>query len=132
MVEALGQTSKVVLCPDAGSLSNSHILNNYKKIIDELTSKGYLTDVAWWGQLEKSKQPDIDELSNTLDFELITPREFFNHTNKANWLYRRRYTPDIVVNQSDFKFLNLPNNNAVIAAKSGLGTGKTEALIRLI
>ncbi|QLE46681.1 hypothetical protein FD723_41580 (plasmid) [Nostoc sp. C052] len=57
-----------------------------------------------WGQLEKSKQPDIDELSNTPDFELITPREFFNHTNKANWLYRRRYTPDIVVNHLILNF----------------------------
>jgi Origin of replication binding protein len=131
-VEALGTTNKVVLCPDAGSLTNSHISGNYRKIIDELTSKGYLIDVAWWGQFEKGKHQDIDELSNTLNFQLITPREFFNHTNKVNWLYRRRYTPDIVVNQTEFQFPKLPNNNVVIAAKSGLGTGKTEALIRLI
>ncbi|MCC5620801.1 hypothetical protein [Nostoc sp. CHAB 5715] len=76
VVEALGQTNKVVLCPDAGSLSNSHILNNYKKITEELTSRTYSVNVAWWNQLEKNQDPDIDELENTLSFDLITPENF--------------------------------------------------------
>ncbi|MHC5763818.1 MAG: hypothetical protein ACYTXR_39910, partial [Nostoc sp.] len=55
VVDGLGQVSKVVLCPDAGSLTNSHILNNYKKITEELTSRTYSISVAWWNQLEKGK-----------------------------------------------------------------------------
>ncbi|GBE95645.1 plasmid replication protein, CyRepA1 family [Nostoc cycadae] len=132
VLEALGTINKVFLCPDAGSLVNSHILGNYRKIIDELTSKDYSVNVGWWGQFQKGKHSDIDELPNTLDFQLITPKEFFNHTNKANWLHRRTYTADIVVNQADFKFPKVPKTNAVIGVNSGLGTGKTEALIKLI
>lgn len=77
VIDALGQTSKVVLCPDAGSLSNSGILSNYKKIIEALTSKAHSVSVAWWNQLEKGQDPDIDELDNILGFDLITPGEFF-------------------------------------------------------
>lgn len=142
--EALGQTSKVVLFPDAGSLSNSHILSNYKKIIEELTSRTYSISVAWWNQLEKGKDPDIDELDNTLGFDLITPGEFLSLANESeskdenqdwawrNWLKSRTYTPDIVVNQSKFRFPQVPDKNVIIPARSGLGSGKTEALIEQI
>ncbi|AVH65232.1 plasmid replication protein, CyRepA1 family [Nostoc sp. 'Peltigera membranacea cyanobiont' N6] len=144
VADGLGQTSKVVLCPDAGSLDNSHILSNYKKIIEELTSRTYSVSVAWWDQLEKGQHPDIDELDNILGFDLITPGEFFSLADESeskddsqdwawrNWLKSRRYTPDIVVNQSQFRFAQIPDNDAIISAKSGLGSGKTEALIELI
>jgi Origin of replication binding protein len=144
VVEALGQTSKVVLCPDAGSLSNSHILNNYKKIVEELTSRTYSVNVAWWNQVEKGKDLDIDELDNTLGFDLITPGEFLSLANESeskdenqdwawrNWLKSRTYTPDIVVNQSKFRFPQVPDKNVIIPGKSGLGSGKTEALIEQI
>jgi len=144
VIDGLGQASKVVLCPDAGSLSNSGILSNYKKIIEALTSKAYSVSVAWWNQLEKEKDHDIDELSNTLDFNLITPEEFFSLAKDSEskddsedwawrkWLKSRRYTPDVVVNQSKFRFPQIPDKDVIIAAKSGLGSGKTEALIELI
>ncbi|MEW6499723.1 MAG: hypothetical protein AB1589_45760, partial [Cyanobacteriota bacterium] len=143
VIDGLRQASKVVLCPDAGSLSNPAILGNYKKIIEELTSKAYSVSVAWWGQLEKDNS-DIDELTNTLDFDLITPGEFLSLANESeskdenqdwawrNWLKSRTYTPDIVVNQSKFRFAQIPNKDVIISAKSGLGSGKTEALIELI
>lgn len=143
-VEALGTTSKVVLCPDAGSLANSHILGNYKKIVEKLTSIAYTVSVAWWGQLEKGKDCDIDELDNTLDFDLITPGEFFSRAVDTeiqdesqdwawcNWLKSRCYTPNIVLNQPQFRFPIIPDNDVVIGVKSGLGSGKTEALLELI
>lgn len=144
VLNGLGQTSKVVLCPDAGSLTNSHILNNYKKITEELTSRTYSVSVAWWNQLEKGKDPDIDEIDNTLGFDLITPGEFFSLTDESkskddsqdwawrNWLKSRIYIPDIVVNQSKFRFPQIPDKDAIIPAKSGLGSGKTEAVIEQI
>lgn len=144
VTEALGQVSKVTLCPDAGSLDNSHILRAYKSTIEALTSKAYSVSVAWWNQLEKGKDSDIDELSNILDFDLITPGEFFlladgleSKDDSQDWAWRRwiksrRYTADIVVNQPKFRFSQIPENNVILAVKSGLGSGKTEALIELI
>ncbi|HEY9799260.1 MAG TPA: plasmid replication protein, CyRepA1 family [Leptolyngbyaceae cyanobacterium] len=61
VLEALNQVKKVVLCPDAGSVNNAHILANYKRIIEELTNRTYSVSVAWWGQVTK-EQDDIDEL----------------------------------------------------------------------
>ncbi|MHC5821829.1 MAG: plasmid replication protein, CyRepA1 family, partial [Nostoc sp.] len=144
VVEGLGQASKVVLFPDAGSLSNGGILSNYKKIIEELTTRTYSVSVAWWNQLEKGKDPDIDELENTLGFDLITPGEFLSLANESeskdenqdwawrNWLKSRTYTPDIVVNQSKFRFPQIPDKDIIVSVKSGLGTEKTGALIEQI
>lgn len=55
------QSSKIILFPDAGSLSNDHILRQYKSTIKALTSKAYSVSVAWWGQNNKNCN-DIDEL----------------------------------------------------------------------
>lgn len=144
VIDGLGASGKVVLCPDAGSLDNPHILNNYEKIIEELTAKTYSVSISWWNQLEKGKDLDIDELSNTLGFDLITPGEFFSlakdkefKDDSQDWAWRKwlkshSYTPDIVVNQSKFRFPQIPERDVIIAAKSGLGSGKTEALIELI
>ncbi|MHC5771318.1 MAG: plasmid replication protein, CyRepA1 family [Nostoc sp.] len=144
VVEGLAQTSKVILCPDAGSLDNGHILSNYKKIVEELTTRAYSVSVAYWDQVEKGKDPDIDELGNTLGFDLITPGEFFSLAGESElkddsqdwawrkWLKSRIYTPDIVVNQSKFRFSQIPDNNVIVGVKSGLGTEKTGALIEQI
>jgi len=144
VTESLAEVNKVVLCPDAGSLANSSILGNYKKIVEKLTSIAYSVSVAWWGQVEKEESCDIDELDDTLDFELITPGEFFSLADESqlqdesqdwawrNWLKSRHYTADIVLNQPKFRFPQIPDHDAVIAVKSGLGTEKTKALIELI
>ncbi|EKE96425.1 hypothetical protein FDUTEX481_09771 [Tolypothrix sp. PCC 7601] len=75
---------KVNLFPDSGSLSNTQILKQYKSTIEALTSKAYSVSVAWWGQIQKGIDQDIDELENTLDFDLITPGEFFNLVGEEN------------------------------------------------
>jgi hypothetical protein len=155
--EALGQTSKVVLCPDAGSLSNSHILNNYKKITEELTNRTYSVNVAWWNQLEKGKDPDIDELENTLGFDLITPGEFFAIADKQLKLVeQQKQTADKAKQRSNeieqlasirqrlthiteipYRVVNVPHMGEVLKDLiepgtvniiiSDTGTGKTEA-----
>ncbi|MBD2440991.1 plasmid replication protein, CyRepA1 family [Nostoc sp. FACHB-110] len=144
VTESLAEVTKIVLCPDAGSLNNPLILGNYKKIIQELTSIAYSVSVAWWGQIYKEKSPDIDELDNTFLFDLITPGEFFSLADESQlqdesqdwawrkWLKNRRYTADIVLNQPKFRFPTIPERGVVIGVKSGLGSGKTEALIELI
>jgi hypothetical protein len=136
--------SKVILCPDAGSLSNGSILRLYKSTIEVLTSNAYSVSVAWWGQFEKDSSCDIDELDNTLDFDLITPGEFFSLADESQlqdesqdwawrrWLESRRYTPDIVMNQPKFRFAQIPDRDVIIAGKSGLGTEKTGAMLEQI
>ncbi|MHC5833173.1 MAG: hypothetical protein ACYT04_98600, partial [Nostoc sp.] len=91
----------------------------------------YSVSVAWWKQLEKGKDPDIDELDNTLGFDLITPGEFFSLANESetknenqdwawrNWLKSRKYTPDIIVNKSKFRFPQIPDKDIIISVKSG-------------
>jgi hypothetical protein len=134
---------KIILCPDAGSLENSHILNNYRKIIEELTAKTYSCSVAWWEQFDKV-DGDIDEIDNVLGFDLISPGEFFKLATDSsqdeqndwawrNWLKSRQFTPDIKVDMPKFRFpLDIPKENAGIGVKSELGTEKTMAMIENI
>ncbi|WP_375449100.1 plasmid replication protein, CyRepA1 family [uncultured Nostoc sp.] len=49
-----------------------------------------------------------------------------------NWLKSRTYTPDIIVNQSKFRFPQIPDKDVIIDVKSGLGSSKTEALIEQV
>lgn len=61
-LEQLG-AELVILYPDAGSLTNPNVLNQYRKLFNLLLSWGYSVAVAWWGQFEKS-DGDIDEISD--------------------------------------------------------------------
>ncbi|RUS93108.1 hypothetical protein DSM106972_097400 [Dulcicalothrix desertica PCC 7102] len=144
------QTSKTVrLFPDGGAVYNQAILNNYKKAIDIATGEGLSVCVGWWGQFTKAKN-DIDELRDFNKIDFLTTVEFFELTdspipNSENnpdsnlpkleglafdqWHRRRKYTPDIVINQAEFSFGNIPKSGVVVAGKSGLGTAKTKAMI---
>ncbi|HYW19107.1 MAG TPA: plasmid replication protein, CyRepA1 family [Nodularia sp. (in: cyanobacteria)] len=73
VVESL--QGKVKLFPDAGSLQNSHILNQYRKILEELVTKDYSVSVAWWGQTTKTHK-DIDELDDYSQLQFISIAEF--------------------------------------------------------
>jgi hypothetical protein len=52
--------------------------------------------------------------------------------NWKRWLDSRKYTPDITINEQFFKFGNIPDSGVIIPGKSGLGTGKTAAMIKQI
>ena len=97
VINGLGQASKVVLCPDAGSLSNSGILSNYKKIIEELTSKVYSVSVAWWNQITKN-ECDIDELNDYSQIKFISINEFLSIAQ--NQQIGEQKTQQIQVNSS--------------------------------
>lgn len=142
-------TDKIVLCPDAGSVENAHIRRNYKAI-SKVLSDTYKVDFAWWGQTSKD-HCDIDELADTTVVTYITPDEFLAIVEEhkpdtsqparedytadwawQKWLRSRKFTPNITLNQDKFTFGDIPKTGVIIAAKSGLGTGKTEELIREI
>jgi predicted XRE-type DNA-binding protein len=59
------QTKAIVtLYPDAGAVTNPHVIGQYQRTIKLITSWGYNSQIAWWGQIDKS-HPDIDELTST-------------------------------------------------------------------
>lgn len=146
--------SRVVsIAVDAGDVQNAHVMQRWGKLADLLHNWGWQVRFMWWGQSSKD-DCDIDELEDHSQVRYLSAEEFFaigqeyadpqkeeqkaseNDTYEStprfwgNWRNSRKYTPDITANQKEFQFPgNLPESNAIIAVKSGLGTGKTEALL---
>jgi hypothetical protein len=54
----------ITLYPDAGAVANPHVMGQYRRTIELLSSWGYTVNVAWWGQTDKSHS-DVDELTGT-------------------------------------------------------------------
>ncbi|MGI2908950.1 plasmid replication protein, CyRepA1 family, partial [Tolypothrix sp. VBCCA 56010] len=71
---------------------------------------------------------DESEESSQLDSQ---PEQQANNWQWDKWLRSRKFTPDVVINQAEFSFdsIDIPQSDAIIAVKSGLGTGKTNALL---
>lgn len=66
----------VTLYPDAGAVSNPHVMKRYQETINLITSWGYPVQVAWWGQIDKT-HPDIDELTSIQTIEYLNPDAFW-------------------------------------------------------
>ncbi|WP_144238106.1 plasmid replication protein, CyRepA1 family [[Scytonema hofmanni] UTEX B 1581] len=115
--------------------------------IDEIQNFGiinYISPSEFFGLADKSadsdqnnSQPtqqvntDESEESSQLDSQ---PKQQANNWQWDKWLKSRKFTPDVVINQAEFSFdgIDIPQSDAIIAVKSGLGTGKTNALINEI
>jgi hypothetical protein len=70
--ETLGNTNATVtLYPDAGSLANENVINQYRKLSAILP-----ISVAYWGHGFDKKIGDIDELENLDQVEFLTPSQF--------------------------------------------------------
>jgi hypothetical protein len=52
--------------------------------------------------------------------------------NLKRWLNSRKYTPDITIDQQFFDFGDIPESGVIVGGKSGLGSGKTAAILRVI
>ena len=112
--------------------------------IDEIPNFGiinYISPSEFFGLADKSadsnqnnlqptQQVNTDESkeSSQLDSQ---PEQQANNWQWDKWLRSRKFTPDVVINQAEFSFdgIDIPQSDAIIAVKSGLGTGKTNALI---
>ena len=76
--ERLGNTSAVVtLYPDAGSLANENVINQYRKLSDILPIQ-----IAYWKHGFDKKIGDIDEIDNIESIEFLTPSQFFELAKK--------------------------------------------------
>jgi hypothetical protein len=55
-------TKTIDFYPDAGAVTNSHVLRQYQATFKLLQEWGYKIRVAWWGQTTKGEHSDIDDL----------------------------------------------------------------------
>ncbi len=152
------QTKLLTFAVDAGDVVNrSGVPERWQYQIEFFEQLGYTCRVAWWGQVTKDAD-DIDELDDTSVINYITPEDFCtivweHRENKPSsqlsidnsidlpdsfrwaweqWLNKRKFTPDVIVKQAEFSFGDIPDAGVIVAVKSGLGTGKTKALINQI
>lgn len=153
--EKMDGLKEITLYVDAGDVLNKLVIARWQKTVNLLKGWGWTVHIAWWGQITK-EHGDIDELppERIKDIGYITPDYFWGLANDQSrksslskvlledknlpvgfdrlwqmWLNSRKYTPDIIVNQDDFTFPEIPKSNVIVAVKSGLGTNKTGAMI---
>jgi len=140
---------QIEIYPDAGDILNSQVMTRWQRVVALLSQWGWNASIQWWGQADKT-HPDIDELTDFSQIRSITPDEFWaiaqnpevaearkkakdKDKNQKDWLNKRKFTPDITINQQKFRFPSgLPEHSAIIAVKSGLATGKTEATLERV
>lgn len=146
-------TTIVDFYPDSGAIEgkdgkpNEHVLRQYQKTFKLLSDWGYTIRIGWWGQITKD-QPDIDELDDLSAIAFITPDEFlamafergyvppkelddYKARDKAQWRKLKKFTPTHTISSRYFDW-EVPKANTLTAIRSGLGTGKTEYIRRLI
>ncbi|MBD2667379.1 plasmid replication protein, CyRepA1 family [Richelia sinica] len=135
--------NQIVLCPDAGDIINDRVWQKWLSEYEFYVNNGFEVSFAWWGQ-DSKEHNDIDEIENLnnvsyLTLEQIklvalnyekTKQEQINDINFKNWLKSRYFKAIRKVHQEQFQFPeDTPKHNAIIAVKSGLGTGKTAAML---
>ncbi|MBD0387693.1 MAG: hypothetical protein ICV54_14530, partial [Nostoc sp. C3-bin3] len=145
----------LTIYPDAGDILNRSVMERWRRVVLLLKKWDWTADFAWWGQVTKEAN-DVDELNHKelQNISYITPDYFWElakeekrkislsesllddenlpsgfQQNWQTWINSRKYTADIVVHQDEFTFPEIPESNAIIAVKSGLGTHKTGAMI---
>ncbi|MBD2527454.1 plasmid replication protein, CyRepA1 family [Nostoc sp. FACHB-133] len=153
--EKMDGLKSITIYVDAGDVLNKLVVDRWQKTVRLLEEWGWTVYIAWWSQVTK-KHDDIDELASEKikDIGYITPDYFWelakderrklsltkvlledenlpvgHAQNWQMWLNSRKYTPDIIINQDEFTFPEIPESNVIVAVKSGLGTNKTGALI---
>ena len=69
---------ELVIYPDAGDVKNPQVMRRWQKLFELLQEWQWKFKIAWWGQGEKSTDPDIDELDNFQKIKYLTPKRFIN------------------------------------------------------
>jgi hypothetical protein len=60
-LDTFNNVEKVVLCPDAGSVRNHNIVSANLNTLKSCENLGYEPLVAWWNQVDKNKDLDLDD-----------------------------------------------------------------------
>ncbi|MFM6004654.1 MAG: hypothetical protein ACKPA7_13825, partial [Sphaerospermopsis kisseleviana] len=75
----------------------------------------------------------IRKVNRLLGYESKEDRQNINDINWKNWIKNRIFQATESVDQAQFEFPeNTPRHNAIVAVRSGMGTGKTEAMLKII
>ena len=101
-------------------------------ILKEISSKKETLIPA--AEYKGGEKACISIINRILGYETKEERQkIFDDLNWKNWLNNRVFKAVKKVHQADFEFPDdMPKHNAIIAVKSGLGTGKTEAMLKII
>lgn len=136
--EIQSEFDEFAIAPDAGDIVNLQVMQRWEKQITFLRSFEKPIKVAWWGQIDKNQNRDVDEiyLTTLSKAEFLTPLEFFDLAKKEQykkqqwiqWKDNKKFTPQITVDMPYIRY-NLPPKNVIAFIKSGLGSGKTTQLI---
>lgn len=84
-------TRQLTLYPDAGAISNSNVMRQYRRLKELVTRWGYTLNVAWWNQIDKDTDLDADELlaaGRGEEIEEITWAEFEAIAHNPNRIYQ--------------------------------------------
>ena len=85
-------TRQLTLYPDAGAISNSHVMRQYRRLKELVTRWGYTLRVAWWNQVYKNADLDADELlaaGRGDEIEEITWAEFEQIAHNPHRIYQQ-------------------------------------------
>jgi hypothetical protein len=85
-------TRQLTLYPDAGAISNSHVMRQYRRLKELVTRWGYILRVAWWNQVKKNEDLDADELLAAgygEEIEEITWSQFEAIAHNPNRIYQQ-------------------------------------------
>jgi hypothetical protein len=84
-------TQQLTLYPDAGAISNSHVMRQYRRLVELVSRWGYTLRVAWWNQVYKNADLDADELlaaGRGQEIEEITWSQFEAYVHNPNRIYQ--------------------------------------------
>lgn len=143
---------KINIFPDAGDILNPSVMNRWKNTINHLKKLGYQINIKWWNQAIKN-DCDIDELElhELTNIQSISPNEFFALPNKPeirklnrneeswkNWRAKKLFTGTISFKHRYISDgiksgeISLPKLGECTAINSGLGSGKTTLIYKLL
>ncbi|BBC26867.1 hypothetical protein [Pseudanabaena sp. ABRG5-3] len=88
-IGATPTATKLEYAIDAGDVANPSVMRRHEKNLDFIVELGYQIEVLWWGQFTKN-DPDIDELVDGSEVELLTIEQFFK---LANYQPKPKSTP---------------------------------------
>jgi hypothetical protein len=146
-------TKSVVLNADAGSVSNPHVIGQYRKLWALAQEWGYQFGIRWWGQVKKAAG-DADEISTEVfstarllsveEFEAIVSKHLPEETAaswqdqyakraRLAWEQSKQFTPTLEVEQQFVQIgAGVLAGADIHALRSTMATGKTQELARIL
>jgi hypothetical protein len=148
-------TQAVVLNVDAASVSNPHVIKQYRKIWTLVAEWGYPISIRWWGQIGKA-DGDADEISTEVfntaklltveEFEAIVSKhlpeepaqnrwqdQYAKQQARSAWEKSKQFTPTLEVEQQFVQIdAGVLAGAEIHALRSTMATGKTQELARIL